>query len=222
LVFTKKYRKLILNILLIEQIGDKRMKKRVWLHLVMAILVLGLFFTVSCAKKTIVSDATTIEDQAKAQAAADAKAQAEKDAKQEAARIAQQNLEDQMAQEKAQKIAQIQAAKQRFENRDIYFKYDSSNLSAAAKTALKEKASWLKANSSAIISIEGHCDERGTTEYNLALGDRRANTVKSYLINLGIAASRLTTISFGEEQPKDPGKTEAAFVKNRRAHFAIN
>jgi peptidoglycan-associated lipoprotein len=198
------------------------MKKRVWLHLVMAILVSGLFLTVSCAKKTIVSDATTIEDQAKAQTAADAKAQAAKDAKKEAARIAQQNLEDQMAQEKAQKAAQILAAKKCFENQDVYFKYDSSDLSAMAKTALKEKAAWLKENPSTIISIEGHCDERGTTEYNLALGDRRANTAKSYLINLGIAASRLTTISFGEEQPIDPGKTEAAFIKNRRAHFAIN
>ncbi|MDA3789089.1 MAG: peptidoglycan-associated lipoprotein Pal [Desulfobacula sp.] len=198
------------------------MKNRVWINLVMAILVAGLFLTVSCAKKTVVSDATTIEDQAKAKLEADAIAKAAADAKAEADRIAQQNLEDQMAQEKAQKAAQILAAKKRFQYEDIYFEYDSSELSNEAKTELKEKAAWLKGNNSTIVSIEGHCDERGTTEYNLALGDRRANTVKSYLVNLGVSASRLKTISYGEEMPKDPGKTEAAYRSNRRAHFAID
>ena len=198
------------------------MKNRVWINLVMAILVAGLFLTVSCAKKTIVSDATTIEDQEKAKLEADAIAKAAADAKAEAERIAQQNLEDQMAQEKAQKAAQILAAKKRFQYEDIYFEYDSSELSDEAKTGLIEKADWLKGNTSTIVSIEGHCDERGTTEYNLALGDRRANTVKSYLVNLGVSASRLKTISYGEEMPKDPGKTEAAYKSNRRAHFVID
>ena len=200
------------------------MKSRVWINLVMAILVAGLLFNVSCAKKTIVSDATTIEDQEKAKLEADAIAKAAADAKvkAEAERIAQQNLEDQMAQEKAQKAAQILAAKKRFQDEDIYFEYDSSELSDEAKTGLIEKAAWLKGNNSTIVSIEGHCDERGTTEYNLALGDRRANTVKSYLVNLGVSASRLKTISYGEEMPKDPGKTEAAYKSNRRAHFAID
>ncbi|MCK5099738.1 MAG: peptidoglycan-associated lipoprotein Pal [Desulfobacteraceae bacterium] len=196
------------------------MRNRVWINLVMAILVAGLFFTVSCAKKTIVSDATTIEDQAKADA--DAKAKADAAAAVEAERIAQQNIEEQMANEKAMKEAKIIAAKKRFENQDIHFEYDSSELSSMAKTMLKEKAEWLKTNYSTAVTIEGHCDERGTTEYNLALGDRRAATAKSYLINLGIAASRLNTISYGEEQPKDPGKTESAYRKNRRAHFAVD
>jgi len=206
----------------LNQGGEKGMKNRVWMNLLMAILVAGLFLTVSCAKKTIVSDATTIEDQAKAQAAADEKAKAAAEAKAAADRIAQQNLEDQMAREKAQKAAQILAAKKRFENQDVYFEYDSAQLTDAAKTGLKNKAGWLRDNPATIVSIEGHCDERGTTEYNLALGDRRANTVKTYLVNLGIAASRMTTISFGEEQPIDPAKTEAAYTKNRRAHFAID
>ena len=196
------------------------MRNRVWINLVMAILVAGLFFTVSCAKKTIVSDATTIEDQAKADA--DAKAKADAAAAAEAERIAQQNIEEQMANEKAMKEAKIMAAKKRFENQDIHFEYDSSELSSMAKMMLKEKAAWLKSDYSAIVTIEGHCDDRGTTEYNLALGDRRAVTAKSYLINLGIAASRLNTISYGEEQPKDPGKTESAYRKNRRAHFAVD
>nr|WP_304511794.1 peptidoglycan-associated lipoprotein Pal [Desulfobacula sp.] len=192
------------------------MKNRAWINLVMVILVAGLFFTVSCAKKTVVSDPTTIEDQAKAEADAKAKAQAE------AERIAQQNLEDQMANEKALKEAKVMAAKKRFENQDIHFEYDSSELSSMAKMVLKEKAAWLKTNYSAVVTIEGHCDERGTTEYNLALGERRASTARSYLINLGIAASRLNTISYGEEQPKDSGKTESAYRDNRRDHFAID
>ncbi|MCK5695966.1 MAG: OmpA family protein [Desulfobacula sp.] len=189
------------------------MKKRVWINLVMAILVAGLFFTVSCAKKTIVSDATTIEDQEKIKAEADAKAEAE--------RIAQQNLEDQRLNEKALTETKAMAAKNRFENQDIHFEYDSSDLSSMAKMVLKEKAAWLKTNYVS-VTIEGHCDDRGTTEYNLALGERRASTAKSYLINLGVAASRLNTISYGEEQPIDSSATETAYRENRRAHFAIN
>lgn len=192
------------------------MKKRVWINLVMAVLVAGLFFTVSCAKKTVVSDATTIEDQAKVEAAAKAQAQAE------AQRIAQQKLDDQMMSEKALTEAKIMAAKKRFENQDIHFEYDSSELSSMAKTVLKEKAAWLKENYSAGITIEGHCDERGTTEYNLALGEQRAGTARTYLVNLGVSASRLNTISYGEEQPKDSSSTEKAFMENRRAHFAID
>jgi peptidoglycan-associated lipoprotein len=79
----------------------------------------------------------------------------------------------------------------------------------------------MKANPNIKARIEGHCDERGTNEYNLALGDRRANSAKEFLLNLGIAENRLTTISHGEEKPIDPGHDEAAWAKNRRAQFAI-
>jgi peptidoglycan-associated lipoprotein len=192
------------------------MNKRVWINLVMAVLVAGLFLTVSCAKKTVVSDATTTEDQKKSQAEAKAKAEAE------AERIAQQNIEDQMAKEKELKEAKMQAAKREFEDQDIHFEYDSSKLSSMAKMLLKEKAAWLKGNYSASVIIEGHCDNRGTTEYNLALGEQRASAVKAYLINLGVSAARLNTISYGEEQPLDSSQTEQAFSKNRRAHFAID
>ncbi len=194
------------------------MNKRVWINLVMAVFVAGLFLTVSCAKKTVVSDATTIEGQEKSQAEAKAKAEAEA----EAERIAQQNIEDQMAKEKALKKAKMQAAKREFEDQDIHFEYDSSKLSSMAKMLLKEKAAWLKANYSASVIVEGHCDNRGTTEYNLALGEQRASAVKAYLINLGVSAARLNTISYGEEQPLDSSQTEQAFSKNRRAHFAID
>ncbi|GBC61524.1 peptidoglycan-associated lipoprotein [Desulfonema ishimotonii] len=113
------------------------------------------------------------------------------------------------------------AAKRRFENEDIYFGYDSSELSADAQRILKEKAVWLRRNRQASVIIEGHCDERGTGEYNLALGDRRGEGVKAYLVNLGIAPSRLTTVSYGEEKPLDPGHDDAAWARNRRAHFVI-
>jgi len=183
------------------------MKKRVWVNLVMAFLVAGLFFTVSCAKKTVVSDATTIEDQEKAKA--------------EAERIAQQKLEEQLAKERALKEAKAAAAGKRFQNQDVHFAYDSSELSSMAKMLLKEKAAYLKDNSLISATIEGHCDERGTTDYNIALGERRATAVKSYLVNLGVAASRLNTISYGEEKPLDTANTENAWRKNRRAHFVI-
>lgn len=189
------------------------MKKRVWINLVMAVLVAGLFFTVSCAKKTVVSDATTIEDQDKLNAEAKARAEAE--------RIKAQELADQMAKEKAMMEAKAMAAKNRFENQDIHFEFDSSELSSMAKTLLKEKADWLKEYSSVSISIEGHCDERGTTEYNLALGERRASAAKAYLVDLGISGSRLNTISYGEEKPLDMGNNETAWAKNRRAHCVI-
>ncbi|MBU1344211.1 MAG: peptidoglycan-associated lipoprotein Pal [Proteobacteria bacterium] len=192
------------------------MKNRVWMNLVMAILVAGLFLTASCAKKTVVSDATTIEDQAKTEADdATAKAAAE------AERIKAQELQDQMQKERELQEAKVTAAKNRFENQDVHFEYDSSELSSMAKLMLKEKAAWLKENSSVSITIEGHCDERGTTEYNLALGERRASNAKAYLISLGVAGSRLNMVSFGEEQPIDTGKTESAYQKNRRAHFVI-
>ncbi|CCK79517.1 peptidoglycan-associated lipoprotein Pal [Desulfobacula toluolica] len=205
------------------------MKNRVWINLTMAILVAGLFFAVSCAKKTIVSDATAIEDQAKieadknaAKAKAEAQARANAQAREDADRIAQQELEDRIANEKALRQAKIMAAKKRFENQNIHFEYDSSQLSPMAKTVLKEKAAWLKANYSVSVTIEGHCDDRGTTEYNLSLGERRAAAAKAYLVNLGVSASRLNTVSYGEEQPEDFGKTEDAYRKNRRAHFAID
>jgi peptidoglycan-associated lipoprotein len=104
---------------------------------------------------------------------------------------------------------------------DIYFEFDKSTLTREAQESLIKKANWLRSNAHIKVIIEGHCDERGTNEYNLALGDRRATTTKSFLIDLGISPSRLVTISYGEERPVIGGKNEAAWAKNRRAHFAV-
>ncbi len=199
------------------------MNRKLWINLMVAMLVAGLFMTVSCAKKTIVSDGTTIEDQATvepgAEAAAAAAAAAKALAEQE--RIKSQELQDQMAKEQALKEAKILAARNRFGNQNIHFDFDSAQLSSMAKLLIKEKAEWLGSNSGVTAVIEGHCDERGTTDYNIALGERRAIAVKNYLVNLGISGSRLTTVSFGEEKPLDSDANEAAYRKNRRAQFVI-
>jgi peptidoglycan-associated lipoprotein len=101
----------------------------------------------------------------------------------------------------------------------VFFAYDKSVLDETAKKDLQANADWLKKNGNVKLQIEGHCDNRGTIEYNLALGERRANTTKSYLVSLGIPTDRLSTISYGEEKPLVQGDNEAAWAKNRRANF---
>ncbi|MCB0321447.1 MAG: peptidoglycan-associated lipoprotein Pal [Bdellovibrionales bacterium] len=105
---------------------------------------------------------------------------------------------------------------------DIHFAFDKSDLSPASRQTLQENAGWLKENGAATVTVEGHCDERGTDEYNLALGQRRAQAAYDYLRGLGIAADRMGTVSYGEAQPLDPRSTEDAWAKNRRAHFRVN
>lgn len=112
-------------------------------------------------------------------------------------------------------------ARRQFENKDINFAFDSYALDTRAREILEEKARFLKERSGLNILIEGHCDERGTEQYNLALGDRRAHASKQYLIGLGILEARMSTVSYGEERPLDPGHNEGAWAKNRRAHFII-
>jgi peptidoglycan-associated lipoprotein len=102
---------------------------------------------------------------------------------------------------------------------DVFFDFDRSELRTDTRSILDQNAKLLKSNSDWDFVLEGHCDERGTVEYNLALGERRAQSVRSYLVNLGISASRIRTISYGEERPFDPGHNETAWAKNRRVHF---
>jgi peptidoglycan-associated lipoprotein len=103
----------------------------------------------------------------------------------------------------------------------VFFALDSSDISSEGQAILQDNAATMQKNSSWVITIEGHCDERGTAEYNLALGERRAVGVRAYLIKLGIPAERLRTVSYGKEFPFDPGRDESAMAKNRRAHFVI-
>jgi peptidoglycan-associated lipoprotein len=103
----------------------------------------------------------------------------------------------------------------------VYFEYDSDELTPAAQQILNENSGVLKRYATWTVTIEGHCDERGTAEYNLALGERRAVNTRAYLMSLGIAAERLRTVSYGKEFPFDAAHTETAFSKNRRSHFVI-
>jgi len=104
---------------------------------------------------------------------------------------------------------------------DIRFDFDKSVVRADAKTILSGVADYMKKNKGAKLLIEGHCDDRGTSEYNMALGDRRAESARAYLASLGVPASALSTVSFGKEKPLDPGHNEDAWAKNRRAHFVL-
>jgi peptidoglycan-associated lipoprotein len=115
----------------------------------------------------------------------------------------------------------LDRARAAFENTDIFFEYDSFDLTADAKKILAEKAGFLSSHPRIKIRIEGNCDERGTEEYNLALGERRAKAAQDYLVFLGVSPERIATVSYGEEKPADPRHDEAAWVKNRRDHFAI-
>jgi peptidoglycan-associated lipoprotein len=105
--------------------------------------------------------------------------------------------------------------------RDVFFDFDRYDVRAGDKGTLDENAKWLKSNQSALLLIEGHADERGTNEYNLALGERRAKATRDYLVSVGIDAGRITVISYGEERPICTEKTEACWAKNRRAHFLV-
>jgi peptidoglycan-associated lipoprotein len=104
---------------------------------------------------------------------------------------------------------------------DIHFDFDKSSIRPRDAEILDANAKWLRANEKALILIEGHCDERGTVEYNVALGDRRAKAAIDYLVAQGIAAARMTTISYGKERPKCTDHNEACWAKNRRAHFLV-
>jgi peptidoglycan-associated lipoprotein len=103
--------------------------------------------------------------------------------------------------------------------RTINFEYDKAALSTEARKTLSENANWIRENTNVNIQIEGHCDERGSVEYNLALGERRAKSVKTYLTNLGIDGNRLSIISYGKEKPIAQGDSEDAWARNRRANF---
>ena len=103
----------------------------------------------------------------------------------------------------------------------VFFALDSADLDEGGRATASANADILRKNTRWIVTIEGHCDERGTPEYNLALGERRAVAVKTFLVSLGIAPDRLRTVSYGKEFPFDPGRTEEAMAKNRRGHFVI-
>jgi peptidoglycan-associated lipoprotein len=180
------------------------------------ILCLGLFIA-GCPKKTVVVN----RGQSSIQRSEEARRlEAERAARE--AREAQELKERELARIKEEEAKMAQG--EVFESKllkDIYFGYDKYEIRREDEGILKENAAFLKKNPRMKIQIEGHCDERGTAEYNLALGERRANHVKKYLVSLGITSDRISTISYGEERPLDPSNNEEAWAKNRRAHIVV-
>ena len=190
------------------------MNHKNWAFLVFALVIFVGFLAPSCGKKEIKTQPVMSEDEARRRAEEEAR---KREQERQAAIREEQLREDQLR----EKSESFQSAREMFENEDILFEFDSASLSVEAQEILRAKAAWLRENPRARVIIEGHCDERGTNEYNLALGDRRAFSAKSFLVDLGIADSRLTTISYGEERPIDTSPTEEAWAKNRRDHFVI-
>jgi peptidoglycan-associated lipoprotein len=187
------------------------------LVIIILILTVGIFLT-GCPKKTVRKEEPSItkEEVAARERAEQAMKEQELKAKEEAAR---KDLEKSLV---AKKEPGIEGTV--FESsllKDIRFDFDKYDIRPQDTEILKENAALLKQYPNVKIQIEGHCDERGTAEYNLALGERRANSTQRYLLSLGISADRLSTISYGEEKPVDPGHTEDAWAKNRRSHFVI-
>lgn len=196
------------------------MGKKTGVNLLTALLVAGLFFTVSCQKKTVVSEPEGTQVEQEEATSGETGTKMTEDEMTAAEKAKQRELEEQRLKEQREQEAR-KAAKARFANKKIYFEFDSSVLTAQAREILKEKAGWMENNQGEDVLIEGHCDERGTTEYNLALGERRAKASRDFLINMGISPDRLSCVSFGEEKSLDPGHTPQAWAKNRRAEFVI-
>jgi peptidoglycan-associated lipoprotein len=184
------------------------MKRRFWTGLALLLVVPGLACMFSCAKRLAGSvPGATGESTVMAQSGATGKPGSTTGSR---VSFRSQNVADDL---------KHLAVPQRFPDEDIHFDFDKSRLLPEAKENLRRRAKWLMAHPDFSVVIEGHCDERGMSDYNLALGDRRANRVKEYLVDLGVAPERLPTRSYGEERPVDPRHSEKAWAKNRRAHF---
>jgi peptidoglycan-associated lipoprotein len=172
------------------------------------ILCFGLIM-IGCPKKTVMKE----EPSVKKEEAAKAEAEVAKE------KATKEQFEKSLVAEKTPGIEG-----QVFESsllKDIHFDFDRYDIRPTDAAILKENAALLDKFTNVKIQIEGHCDERGTVEYNLALGERRATSAKNYLVSLGVASVRISTISYGEEKPLDPGHNEEAWTKNRRAHTLV-
>ena len=204
------------------------MTRRNWMVFTLVMILPMIMFTASCAKKKVYSEPSG------AQFADDASARAAEQARQDAlARqrgIDEQRLKDQGSGRLGGSAggagglgsgSGASMTRNSFVSEDIYFEFDSAALIPEAREVLKRKAEWLNSNPNVAVTIEGHTDDRGTVEYNLALGERRAESAMSFLVEMGIPDSRMTTISYGKEKPIDPGHNENAWTKNRRVHFEI-
>jgi peptidoglycan-associated lipoprotein len=184
-----------------------------------AVLVTVLLLVFACAKKKIVTDPDPSQSYAsETQGHTDDVAGSSDQGQQTGigeATLAKTSRDDQLS------MGSRSEAIKAFENEDIHFEFDSAKLTVQAQEILREKARYLLENPDISVTIEGHCDDRGTNEYNLALGERRALSAQAYLKTLGVDEPRLNTVSYGEESPLAPGTSEETRAKNRRAHFVV-
>ena len=207
------------------------MKEKIIICLMSLLVISGLLLTVSCAKKTVKTD--TAVSEASPEAGPEPTTETARPAEQEQERqpaLSHQVVRDRQTGESAPvggdmsadntgQLADIQ--RKIFLGELVLFEYDRSILTPEAQERLIKKAKYLKNHPDVKVTIEGHCDERGTSEYNLALGERRAEAARAFLVDMGVPAARLATISFGEERPFFQGSTENAWSLNRRAHFVV-
>ena len=184
------------------------MSNKLRIFIVLFLVIPGLFFTVSCSSTKLKAPVIASQPLPEQTVFSDID-----EAAIDEADIAE---EIKLAQEAA-----IHQAKENFLNEDIYFSFDDSSLSINAQEKLISKAEWMQNNPDVHVIAEGHCDERGTSEYNIALGDRRAKRVNAFMVKFGIDQSRIRTISYGEERPVSLGSNEESWTQNRRAHFVI-
>ncbi|MDH4161722.1 MAG: peptidoglycan-associated lipoprotein Pal [Nitrospirota bacterium] len=191
-----------------------------------AILLLSLTTLWGCPKKAEVSSAPEEQKQAEPVQSEYEKRKAEEERLAEESRRAEEERKAAEAAEAAKRAeeeaAKERAAKEANSMQPIYFDFDKSFVRSDAKEAMKANAQWMKANPKAKIRIEGNCDERGTIEYNQALGQRRAAAAKKYLTDLGISSKRISLISYGKEKPTCTDATEECWQKNRRDDFVVN
>jgi peptidoglycan-associated lipoprotein len=184
------------------------------LYIFIPILCLGLIL-IGCPKKAVVREEPSVK---KEEGVAKREAERTKEMKAKEERGAKEFEKSLVAKKEPGIEGEI------FESKllkDIHFEFDKYNIRPGDAEILKENAALLKKYPKVKVQIEGHCDERGTVEYNLALGERRANATKKYLVSLGVSADRISTISYGKERPLDPGHNEEAWAKNRRDHMVI-
>ena len=191
-------------------------KSRAWIFGALMLAML-LVLSVSCAKKKVTMEAEPTQEMTAEQMEAQQAAQEAAAARE--AQMAQKGEAEQQREEAA-KMAE-EARMRAFVEENIHFDFDKYDLKPKAMMILDEKATYLREHPEVRVLIEGHCDDRGTNEYNLALGDRRANSAKNYLVRSGVAESRITTISYGEEQPLCMEQTESCWWRNRRDQFQI-
>uniref|UniRef100_C6E652 Peptidoglycan-associated lipoprotein n=1 Tax=Geobacter sp. (strain M21) TaxID=443144 RepID=C6E652_GEOSM len=190
----------------------------------LVVLTFGALLSAGCAKKDVVRTEEPISaaQSAPTQApATQARPEADSGAAQQPITETTPSREQAVTQETAKEAGTGATQEVQAELQKVYFNFDAADLSEEARGSLSKNAEYLSRQAGIKVRIEGNCDERGSDDYNMALGERRAKAARDYLVNLGIASDRLSTISYGEEKPADPGHDEAAWAKNRRAEFVI-